>query len=79
MSWRLKLAAGLMLASTLAWPVIAAAPFLPLGDKGKAVLAAGAFIFGQAAWNIGLIIGGAEAVVKRQEIGARLKKIFRGT
>jgi hypothetical protein len=77
MSWRLKLAVSLMLASTLAWPVIAAAPFLPLGEKSKAALAAGAFIFGQAAWNIGLIIGGAEAAARRREICAWFKQVFK--
>ena len=74
MSWRLKLAVFLMLISVLAWPAIAVTPFLPLDEKGKALFAAGAFIFGQVTWNAGLIIGGAEAMLKRQKILAWFKK-----
>ncbi|MDR1323772.1 MAG: hypothetical protein LBK68_04960 [Candidatus Margulisbacteria bacterium] len=77
MSWRLKLAVFLMLISVLAWPALAVSPLLPLNEKGKAVFAVSAFLFGQITWNAGLIIGGVEAVAKRKEILAWLKKIFK--
>ena len=66
-----------MLISVLAWPVIAVSPLLPLPEKGRAVCAVGAFLFGQITWNAGLIIGGVEAVAKRKEILAWFKKIFK--
>ncbi|MDR1453144.1 MAG: hypothetical protein LBJ25_04145 [Candidatus Margulisbacteria bacterium] len=76
MSWRLKLAVFLMLISVLAWPAIAVSPLLPLPEKGRAICAVGAFLFGQITWNAGLIIGGVEAVAKRKELLMWFKKIF---
>ncbi|GBR74934.1 hypothetical protein NO1_2021 [Candidatus Termititenax aidoneus] len=76
MSWRLKLAVFLMLISVLAWPGLALAPFLPLSEQGKWIYSICAIGFGQITWNAGLIIGGVEAVAKRQEILAWFKKVF---
>lgn len=74
MSWRIKLAVFLMLISVLAWPAAALTPFLPLSDKGRWIYSVGAIAFGQVTWNLGLIIGGAEAVARRKDIAAWFKK-----
>jgi hypothetical protein len=77
MNWRLKLAVFLMLISVLAWPALAVSPLLPLSEKGRAVFAVGAFLFGQITWNAGLIIGGVEAVAKRKEIKQIVSRWFK--
>ncbi|GBR76480.1 hypothetical protein NO2_1019 [Candidatus Termititenax persephonae] len=66
-----------MLISVLAWPGLALAPFLPLSDKGKWLYSVSAIAFGQITWNVGLLIGGVEAVAKRQEILAWFKRLRR--
>ncbi|MDR1997155.1 MAG: hypothetical protein LBQ83_02380 [Candidatus Margulisbacteria bacterium] len=79
MSRRLKLAVFFMLISLLGNPplVIIVTPFLPFSLKIKGVLLTGWILFGQITWWIGLLIGGAEAVARRQELLVWLKK-FRG-
>jgi hypothetical protein len=76
MSWRLKLAVGLMLISVLAWPGMAATQFFPLELKTKSIITLLWLLFGQITWNVGLIFGGVEAVAKRKEIWQTVKNLF---
>ena len=76
MSWRLKLAVFLLLISVLGWLPAVTVPFLKLSAGLSAALITGGIIFGQVSWNVGLIIGGAEAVSKRHEITGAFKKLF---
>ena len=76
MTWRLKLAVFLMLISVLGWLPAVTVPFLGLNAALTAWLIGGGIVFGQVAWNVGLLIGGVEAVAKRHEIVQFFKNVF---
>ena len=76
MSWRLKLAVFLLLISILGWLPVVVVPFLKLSAGLATTIIVGGIIFGQIAWNVGLIVGGVEALAKRQEIVRFFKKLF---